>query len=338
MSPAPLSASWAMKARWEDKMGMVERYLDSLAAHLPEDMRKDVRDELESTIQEQIEDRESQLGRKLNGNEIEGILKQLGHPMKVASAYLPNQHLIGTEAFPAYKRALKLSLVWVLGIRILAMLPFFITGGGLFQGLSSITGTLFTYAVWVFAVVTAVFYLLERSPGSMEGLYKWSPERLKEKKPHLRISRLETGFELFIEVVFLAWWNGLWHFPATMNSQVQMQIGMSPHWSAVFWAVNGLGVLTLLITLYKYAKGGWNRTTLTGGILIGLGELAIVYRILSFDSLTVLSGGAQDPAGMETLGRVAEVFARSVVWVIAAVIVIEMAGSVRKLIRLRKHR
>jgi hypothetical protein len=327
-----------MKARWEDKMGMVERYLNSLAAHLPEDMRKDVRDELESTIQEQIEDRESQLGRKLNTTEVEEILKQLGHPMKVASAYLPNQHLIGTEAFPAYKRALKLSLAWVLGIRILAMLPFFITGRGLFQGLSSITGTLFTYAVWVFAVVTAVFYLLERSPKSLEGLYKWSPERLKEKKPHLRISRLETGFELFIEVAFLSWWNGLWHFPATMNSQVQMQIGMSPHWSAVFWAVNGLGVLTLLITLYKYAKGGWNGTTLTGGILIGLGELAIVYRILSFDSLTVLSGGAQDPVGMETLARVAEVFARSVVWLIAVIIVLEMADSVRKLIRLSKSR
>lgn len=86
-------------------MGMVERYLDSLAAHLPEEMRKDVRDELESTIQEQIEDRESQLGRKLNGNEIEGILKQLGHPMRIASAYLPDQHLIGPEAYPAYKRA-----------------------------------------------------------------------------------------------------------------------------------------------------------------------------------------------------------------------------------------
>ncbi len=187
-------------------------------------------------------------------------------------------------------------------------------------------------------MVTAVFYLLERSPRSLEGLYKWSPEKLKEKKPNLRISRLETGFELFIEVAFLAWWNGLWHFPATINSQVQMQITMSPHWSAVFWAVNGLGVLSILTGLYKYAKGGWNRTTLTGGILIGLGELAIVYRILSFDSLTVLSGGGQDPATMDTLARVAEVFARSVVWVIAAVIVLEMAGSVRKLIRLRKSR
>ncbi len=319
-------------------MGMVERYLDSLAAHLPEEMREDVRDELESTIREQIEDRESQLGRKLNTTEIEGILKQLGHPMKVASAYLQNQHLIGPEAYPAYKRALKLSMAWVLGIRILALLPFLMAGGGFLQGLTSVIGDLVTYAVWVFAVVTAVFYLLERSPNSLEGLYKWSPGRLKDKKQDLRISRLETGFEFLIEVAFLTWWNGLWHFPATIGNQVQMQIGMSPQWSAVFWAVNGLGALTLLITLYKYAKGGWNGTTLTGGILIGLGELAVVYRILSFDSLTVIRGGMLDPARMETLARTGEVFARSVVWFIAVIIVLEMAGSVKKLIRLHKSR
>lgn len=338
MSPAPLSASWAMIARWEDKMVMVERYLDSLAAHLPEEIREDVRNELQSSIMEQIEDRESQLERKLKSSEVEDILKQLGHPMRVASAYLPDQHLIGPEAYPAYKRALKLTLAWVLGIRVLMSLPFFITGGGILTGLFSITGTLFTYAVWVFAVVTAVFYLLERSPGSLEGLYKWSPSRLKDKKPDLRISRLETGFEFLIEVAFLTWWNGLWHIPATINSQVQMQISMSTQWSEVFWAVNILGGLSILASLYKYAKGGWNRTTLTGGILISLGELAIVYRILSFDSLTVLSGELQDPARLETLSQVAEVFARSVVWVIAVIIVLEMAGSVRKLIRLHKSR
>jgi len=320
-------------------MVMVERYLDNLAAHLPDEMRQDVRDELDASIREQINDRESQLGRGLTDNEVEEILRGLGHPMRVASAYLPEQHLVGADAFPAYKRALKVALAWVLGIRVLISLPFFITGitgGSFLPGLFSITGSLIESAVWVFAVVTAVFYLLERNPGSLNGLYKWSPQRMKDAKPGLKISRLETGFELMIEVAFLAWWNGLWHFPATLGDQVD--IAMSPHWSAVFWAVNGLAVLSLLIGLYKYVSGGWNRTTLIAGILIGLAELGVVARILNFDSLTVLSGATPDAAELETLARVAEMFAKSVVWVIAVIVVLEMLASIRKLLQLRESR
>jgi len=315
-------------------MGMVERYLDSLAAHLPEQMRLDVKEELEVSIREQIEDRESQLGRGLNNNEIEEILRGLGHPMRVASAYLPEQHLIGPDAFPAYKRALKVTLTWVLGISLLLSLPFFISDGGFLPGLFSITGGLIQKAVWVFAVVTALFFLLERNPGSLNGLYKWSPLRLREAQPGLKINRLETGFELLIEVVFLAWWNGLWHFPATIGDQVQ--ISMSSQWSTVFWAVNVLCGLSVLVGLYKFAMVGWNRKSLIGGILICLAELGVLARILSFDSLTVLTGGTPNAAELETYIPMAELFARSVVWLVAIIIVLEMVASIRKLLQLRK--
>lgn len=317
-------------------MGMVEGYLDSLAAHLPDAMRQDVRDELEGSIREQMEDRESQRGRPLHDDEIEDLLRGLGHPMRVASAYLPGQHLVGSDAFPAYKRALKIVLTWVLGIHVLVSLPFLFTGGDFGSGLLAMAADLVENAVWVFAVVTAVFYLLERDPGSLDGLYKWSPRKLAEAKPRLEIHRLEIGFEFLIEVVFIAWWNGLWSFPATLGDQVQVHIGMSSQWSSVFWVVNGLCGLSILMSLYKFAKGGWDRISLVGGVLIHLAELGVVAKILSFEFLTVLQGAREAGADSETLARVAELFAQSVVWVIAIIIVVDMAGSIRKLMKLRK--
>ncbi len=46
-------------------MNMINNYLNSFANYLPAESRKEVRDELESSILAQIEDKENQLGRNL---------------------------------------------------------------------------------------------------------------------------------------------------------------------------------------------------------------------------------------------------------------------------------
>ncbi|MFT5572256.1 MAG: hypothetical protein ACI9FR_001179 [Cryomorphaceae bacterium] len=91
-------------------MEMINNYLDNFENHLSVANAKEIREELESSILDQIEEREEQLSRSLNEQEIEALLLKIGHPMKVAAGFLPNQQLVSAEYFPAYKKVLTIAL------------------------------------------------------------------------------------------------------------------------------------------------------------------------------------------------------------------------------------
>src|SRR5260370_33531494 len=73
--------------------------------------KEEIVDELAEDISSQMEEKEGELGRKLNESEVEAILKQLGSPIVVANRYLPQRHLIGPLLLPIYWLGLKMA--WV---------------------------------------------------------------------------------------------------------------------------------------------------------------------------------------------------------------------------------
>ena len=76
-------------------MQMINNYLNSLESYLPDQLKKDVREEFEASIYDQFEERQEELNRDLTEIEQEELLVKIGHPMQVAARYLPNQKLIG---------------------------------------------------------------------------------------------------------------------------------------------------------------------------------------------------------------------------------------------------
>ena len=64
-------------------MKMIQNYLDSLESYLPDELKQDVRDELEASLMSQVEDSQETLGRDLNLVETEALLKKLGHPINI---------------------------------------------------------------------------------------------------------------------------------------------------------------------------------------------------------------------------------------------------------------
>src|SRR5260370_16483230 len=64
--------------------------------------KEEIVDELAEDISSQMEEKEAELGRKLNESEVEAILKQLGSPIVVANRYLPQRHLLGPLLLPIY--------------------------------------------------------------------------------------------------------------------------------------------------------------------------------------------------------------------------------------------
>jgi len=67
-------------------MELIDRYLQAVKFWLPKAQKQDIIAELSEDIRSQVEEKEAELGRKLNDAEVEAILIQRGSPIVVAKA------------------------------------------------------------------------------------------------------------------------------------------------------------------------------------------------------------------------------------------------------------
>ena len=164
-------------------MELLDRYLQAVGFWLPKSQRQDIIAELSEDLRSQIEEKEGELGRSLDGPELEHLLKQRGAPLLVAERYLPQRHLIGPRLFPIYALVLRSAVTYYLLPWLLVWIGFLVfdpahrtAGPG-----AAIAGTLrglWLMAVYGFAFTTAAFALLERCQANARFLETWDPHRL----------------------------------------------------------------------------------------------------------------------------------------------------------------
>jgi hypothetical protein len=93
-------------------MDLIEDYLRAVAALLPKAQRDDIVAELRDTILTRQEEREAALGRPLTPDEIEAVLREIGHPLVVAARYGEGpQHVVGPMLYPYWLFGVKAVLV-----------------------------------------------------------------------------------------------------------------------------------------------------------------------------------------------------------------------------------
>lgn len=315
-------------------MKMIVNYLSHLESYLPEDIKKEVSEELESSIYGQIEDQETELNRKLTDSEVELVLKNIGHPMRVAAGYLPSQQLIGKELFPAYKKSLEISLAVVLGIVLLLSVPFIFSDKHIIGSALKIIYQLFNTGLYVFAIVTLVFYSMEYHQVDLDKIYAWSPKQLNSKSSRVKFSRLEAGFEIVMYVLFLAWWNNYVGWPGIifLDGMVTGAI-LSPEWQSVSLAINIIVGLSILVAFYEFAIAGWTKLTLVADIALAVASIAVVYQITQFDQLIVVN---QELATHDKWSLIANIIDKSVYSILGVVLLVsawDIYSNARKLIR-----
>src|SRR5271157_4377212 len=141
-------------------MELIDRYLQSVKLMLPRKQQDDVIRELSDEILSQVEEKETGLGRPLTEDEQVALLKQLGHPMLLASRYRKQRYLIDPAVFAIYWMVLRL----VLAVALLGMAIAAVTVAATGQGVGKALGILFQFpfaALSVFAWVTLVFVILD---------------------------------------------------------------------------------------------------------------------------------------------------------------------------------
>ena len=159
----------------ETGMDLVERYLKTLAAQLPKDSRDDIVAELSDEIMGRIDALEARLGRAPSDDEVEALLREVGHPLTVAARYRSGpQALIGPELYPWWMFGVKVGLtvmacVTLIGLAVRVLVGDVYVGQAIGQGIAS----LFSGAVTIIGLLTVAGFILERQEKKPDFIARW---------------------------------------------------------------------------------------------------------------------------------------------------------------------
>ena len=248
-------------------MELIDRYLHAVKFWLPRKQRQDIIAELSEDLRSQIEDKERELGRKLNDSEVAAILKQVGPPVFVANHFLPQQYLIGPVLFPIYRFVLKIAALGYLVPWILVWIGFMIFSQsyraerysrGLIPAVGSLWGSLWLNAFITVGVVTIVFAVLERTQALTSALQNWDPQKLPPVRDPNRIPRSSSIIEFIVGVLFLMWWVN------TFSSQTifrfnAIQITLAPVWRYFFWGFLFVSMVNVALAAANLFHPHWTR-------------------------------------------------------------------------------
>jgi hypothetical protein len=185
---------------------LLDRYLQFTGNMLPSRQRDDIIAELRANLQEKISDREESLGRPLTEDEEAALLKEHGHPMAVASRYLPVHRLIGGPWLSLYWLVLRVSLAvaaLVLIVRIVVGATLNPTSG------DSVLGPVLQFpgtALMIFASVTLSFAALDYFSAQYAALDKssWDPRKLPNVQISIRQPKLKPLTHLAGSIIGVA--------------------------------------------------------------------------------------------------------------------------------------
>jgi hypothetical protein len=187
-------------------MDLFERYLQAVRGLLPKSLRDDVVRELSEELRSQVEEREAEFGRSLNQAEQEQILKQWGHPWLLASRYQPRRQLVGPSVFPFYWLVLKISLGIALLVHVIAAMVLLAGGRAPNEVIARLMTLPFGPLLMVFAWVTLVFALLDRSVPRMPFITNWSPSSLPEVRDQSATPSLACRItDVGLATIFVLW-------------------------------------------------------------------------------------------------------------------------------------
>lgn len=275
-------------------MELLDRYLNAVRFWLPAAQQDDIIAELGDDIRSQVEERESALGHKLDDDDVAAILKERGHPMLMASRYLPQRSLIGPVLYPAYVVVLRVVLLWVMiPVFVLIVGPVVIaTAANPTAGAIQTVWNLAMANVFALGVITLVFAILERRP--LRELEKWDPRKL----PHVpkatfiadpakpaagkAIPRATSIAELICGVICTgvcmqaAWYLG------GFNLDI-VHVALAPVWRSVYWLI--------LLSCVAGIPMGWFGLVWPSRI-----RLRSIIR-LSIDAVTLIAIGVLSQAG-----------------------------------------
>ena len=308
-------------------MDLVERYVLAVGFWLPRAQRQDIIAELSEDIRSQVEERERDHGAPLGEAEIAALLEQRGHPVLVASRFLPQEYLIGPTLFPVYRFVLKMvavcylvpwALVWI-GFR--SFDPAFRAahgGSAWFQVVGAFWADFWVAALALLAIVTIIFAAIERSGARTALLSTWDARKLPAVRDPNRIPRSGSILELAIGAAFCVWWVVAMSSPVVLD-RPGVRITLAPVWPWFYWGYLALSIAGLALSGLNLMQPVWTRCR-AAWRLISDAIGALLFCLLCASSVVAeISVEGVPPAKTLVMTRAVNAWATRAVPVVAAV-------------------
>lgn len=325
-------------------MDLIDRYLNAVAAQLPQDERADITAELRDLILSRFEAKEEELGRALNEDEQEAILREVGHPLVVAARYRKGpDSLVGPELFPYWLFGVKAGLM-VLGVVFALSLLIRLVGGSenfgqdiaqAFHGFFGAGLTLIGAATLAAAILEhqgirpsfltqwrvkdlGTFGLADPAAwgASMAGTETakatWMPKKQPKAWPggEYLFSFLATG-------MFVLWWVGVLHFPGLVSVELRGEdavISGAPVWTILFGPILLYAFAQMAVDLASLVRPYAVRMRAAARLVVAAGGLWLTWVIFEAGHWFTLTRGEETAriAGdwtllnLETLGRLGD--------------------------------
>jgi hypothetical protein len=283
-------------------MELLDRYLQAVRFWLPKAQQNDIIAELADDLRSQIEDRESALGRSVNEDEMVGILQQMGHPMRVAARYQPQQSLIGPTLFPLYKFVLKIVtfgylapwlLVW---IGLVVFLPSHRAETPVLTALAG-WAAMWSNVFFIFGLITLLFAVLERVQASVAVLYRWDPRKLpRVVQAKQRVSRVESIFGLVFSILFVIWWLSLPRYGHLMFGAAAGILSLNPALRAWFYPAMVPTIVLIVQQCINLVRPQWTWLRAASLLLADTITLVIVATLARIHPFVFVADTGRDAA------------------------------------------
>ena len=343
-------------------MSRIDRYLAAVAAQLPAASREDVTAELRDDIMSRVEARQETLSRDLSEDEVEAILREVGHPLEVAARYGSGpQHLIGPELCPWWLFGVKVGLAVLVGITILSGVIKVISGMDFGQAIAQSFHSFFSGGITLIGVATIAGYIFERQSDRPSFITNWRVRDLG----FFEITRLDSeGFDRALNsgagtpssvramrsksmspvaralssavaaAVLTAWWIGAIRFGGVPLDEWVVEVAGVDYTQAVrdtvttlFWPVVAYGVSRIVFDLFRAGNPRAVRLTAVGDIVLALGRLAMMGWVLFGSPVGRALGVTDLTSVIERCRDTVQTGVSSGVWSLSGIIVLIMAVS-----------
>lgn len=319
---------------------MIADYLYTIGKYLAPSQRDEVLKEIEANLYDYLEEN---FGEKAyTETEIEAAIKAMGHPKKVAEAYLNSPRmLIGPAYIDSYWLVVKIALISIgIGLTVAKMLSMPETINGI-RLVAQLAGQLWQAGLGAVGMITLIFAAIHYySPQETAAQDETWSVKILEKAPELseRVKIFDVAIETFFLCVGLVVINQVSvQFALSVSDSIIIpMMNMTYFAPFVIWLQLLMGS-SLLLNVYLLIKRKWQTATRLLYILLDVLSIVLFARLASTPEiwdLSKISGAlATDKA------NVAQWFHGSLQITVAVFVIImcfEIYGQVKALLQARR--
>jgi hypothetical protein len=320
---------------------MINDYLYTIGKYISPAQRDEVLREIESNLYDYLEQNFGQ--KEYSESEIETAIRSMGHPKKVAEAYMEGPRcLIGPAYIDTYWLVLKIALIGIaIGLTIANIITLPESKDGI-QLLIKIIASIWQASLSAVGTVTLIFALIQHySPGEQEKITGAWSFKVIENAPeaHQKINFLEIILESIFICFFLVAINQA--TPALVialrENEVIPVLNMELFKPFLIW-INFAIISNLILNLYLLIKKQWQSITRIIAIaidIIGVGIFTKLMMTPGFWNFSAIDSVLKDES--IALSTVLDLSLNITLAVVVIIVAFDIFGHLRVLMKTRSR-